>query len=866
MDIHGEYINRRGERIRLYIRAGGAGDYEIGDKEGAEFYFTANAITIRNEANDLFDVMRRKSAEINLLCRNWHPELFSLSVRSAVVNIYIDSECVFAGFVEPQVYKQPYNSVYDTLSIHCVDLLTALNYSRYGEVTADDYHEKKQRAGVESLAAILKKIIRENSVGLDILNGRETVMYEDESVRTLGGSCIFTNTYLTELLFFDDSTRDMWRSSKVVEEILKYLNLHIIQRGFDLFVFSWQSLKAGGGSFKELGGVSGKNLNGGSFDITEATSADCDTELEVHEAYNRFGIVCHLKREDDIFSSPFDRNIAHVTERERLAMSEYKFVPKIDAEPHSDIHKVEYYDTVYVRDWFFSRMRNDGWSFRRVEERKEEQVCDMLFNLQRHSYTAAMFVSRSEKSASRHSQKVSTGKTRDIVISVNGTDVDYPRSPWWVFMNRYHQQPILSYKGNRYANLSSADPSRVNYIVFKGSMLLEPVAWRSFSYSQKEDDGYDLSGYSASNQPFEDGYATLDSACYYRYDANGRAQVWKAKKDEQGTAGTGEWDYTEERRCFAPPSPDMKPAYPPALREKGARMYVPLLVCQLVIGDKVLTQRNASDPTSFHWEDYEEKTDGWSEEEARNAQTFTLGVELSESDMLVGKELKIYNNITPEMGVSGNGTAIPIPSGSHVSGKVRFSVLGVSDPKAEDVDGTLQVADAREVSSGQEQPIIPHVSNIFIRDFELTLGKNEDEGEKEDADTIHYRSANRGGYENEKDGIEFYIHSALTGDEIEMLGANDAGCLSVALSENKRDGVKQVFSAGNIAKPEQLYLNAYHDELSRPKIELKQRVFGDKSVTLWDKWRSQSLGRDMYVQGYDLDLSDGEATLYLREM
>lgn len=869
MDIHGEYINKRGERIRLYIKtASGSSEYEIGDDAEAEFFFAAtNAIVIRNEANDLFDVMRKKSADINLLCRNWHPELFSLTVRSAIVNIYIDSECVFAGFIEPQMYKQPYNALYDLLSIHCVDMLTALSYAHYGDGIAGNYHVKKGRAGLRSFGAIIKEILSQNSAGLNILTGGGVSVYEDESVKAYNGLNIFAEAYLTELLFFEDSSRDVWSDSKVVEEILKYLNMHIVQRGFDVFVYTWSALKSSSGTFVELGGGGGKVIGGETHDITEASAADCNTELEIHEAYNRLGIVCHLKRDEDIFRSPFSKTIAHVVESERLVISEYKFIPKIDREPHTDTHKVEYYDTVYVRDWFFSRMRNDGWSFRRVKERNEEQICDVFFNLQRHSYTAAMFVSRSEKSASRYEPNASTGKTRDIVISVNGSDIDYPNRPWWVFMNEYQQQPILSFAGNKYTNLSSVDPQRTNYIVFKGSMLLEPVAWRSFSYSEKEDEGYNLSGYTESNVPYEQGYATLDTVCYYRYDANGKNGVWKAKKDEAGIAGTGEWDYTEEKRGFVPPSPDMKAAYPPKVRDKNAKMYVPLLVCQLVIGNKVLTQRKVDDPTSYNWEEYKEVKDGWSEEDARNAQVFTLGVELGESDFLVGKEVRLYNNIVPSMHVSGEGTAIPVPSSANVTGKVRFSVLGVLDPKAEDVDGTLCVKGLNEVETGKEQRIMPHISNIFLRELDLNLGKDEEEDEKDDAESIHYRSMNKGGYVNEKDGIDFYVHSALTKEEIERFGANDAGCLSTAMMSNngKKEGITKIFSFGKVAKPEELYIDANYKEYSKPKIELRQRIIGDKSVTLWDKWNSAALGRTLFLQGYDLDLSEGETILYLRE-
>lgn len=61
---------------------------------------------------------------------------FSTSCRDAVVNIYKNDTCIFAGFIEPQTLSQPYNDRWDELELNCIDALSALQYSKYKNVGA----------------------------------------------------------------------------------------------------------------------------------------------------------------------------------------------------------------------------------------------------------------------------------------------------------------------------------------------------------------------------------------------------------------------------------------------------------------------------------------------------------------------------------------------------------------------------------------------------------------------------------------------------------------------------------------------------------------------------------------------------------
>lgn len=120
----------------------------IGD-EGSGIYFPAESpVVINNCINDTFDVLLRSSATVKLQTRDFLPDLFSKTCRDTVINIFKGGKCVFAGFVDPQTYSQGFNEIYDEIELSCIDMLTALQYSKYGNAgwPGVDFDQLKEMA------------------------------------------------------------------------------------------------------------------------------------------------------------------------------------------------------------------------------------------------------------------------------------------------------------------------------------------------------------------------------------------------------------------------------------------------------------------------------------------------------------------------------------------------------------------------------------------------------------------------------------------------------------------------------------------------------------------------------------------------
>lgn len=262
MKIHGSFINRLGDTVAVEIttRTGGAADMEIGTEE-VGLWFDADApVAIRAEANGPDDVLLRHSCTIRLLSRSFVPSLFCASCLDAVAMVSSNGRCVFAGYIEPMAYSQPFAEALDTLEINCIDALSALQYFRYGGAGSPDvsFEALKRAARQRSFAHVIKAAIGGVAAGL---GGGVRLLYDGS--RAMGsdtGAGVLSRLAVSELLFLGDTEDDAWGMDEVVSETLRYLDLHIVQQGTDFLVFSWQTLKAGGGertiAWHDLGGGS----------------------------------------------------------------------------------------------------------------------------------------------------------------------------------------------------------------------------------------------------------------------------------------------------------------------------------------------------------------------------------------------------------------------------------------------------------------------------------------------------------------------------------------------------------------------------------------------------------------------------------
>lgn len=897
MYIHGSFLSQQSDTITVHIVTGNdrTQTIEIGT-EKADVYFSEDSAEIENEVNDTFDVLLRNSAKIRLLCGNLIKDLFSTSCRDAVVNIYKNDTCIFAGFIEPQTLSQPYNDRWDELELNCIDALSALQYSKYKNVGALGviYAFVKAEAAQRSFYDIATEILQGVTEGLDILGNQNIKFWYDGSkavdAQTANRYQVFKQLSISDLLFLGDDESDVWQQDEVLEELLKYLNLHIVQDGFNFYIFSWESVKAAPDKiiWHDIVANSTKTTAQQAVTIALANVADCDTTISIGDVYNQLLLTAKVEDIESVIESPLDDD---------LLVSPYINKQKYLTEYSSDGEGKTAYNAFYamthnqkttygagaITDWYVQVMRNKQWTFP-MKGNTDIDIVDYFGSEGTNQHAlpdwlgqapgAAIMALGSVKMNTANDDNSPTSKvnmTNYLVVSVNGNGIDNDENKTYPSVADIQKNiPYAVYTGNKAGGVfSPPDEETTNYIVLSGKVILNPIMRQTNTYTKlhnKEWHGGLPIGLKE-NEIYV-WHQTVPS----RNNGDGRyytRQYWQAETPDKEVswhegADSGFYPYTGE----GPEEYEFK--YSAVGDSTDTISKVAVLACMLVIGDKCVVETGTDGQTTdFVWQKYKERSECQSDDEYYQ-QCFTIGFDPKIGDKLVGTEFSIQNNIDYKMGIDAEGIAIPITKGDKISGQVRFMILGP-------VNATWDVITRRHPTffrhtkwSSSSVPLLAHVSSILIKSFEVKVySDNGLISNGNDDNDIIYMSDTKETFVNKKDDLEFKINSALTATECAKLGVSNTVKLSTPLNISTGDGVLEVYDRnGNVkAKPEQIYVDSYYTEYHKPCIVMEQKLRDiDNVVSLFNHYRHEALGKEFFVQGIGRNLIEGRADLTLKEI
>jgi hypothetical protein len=897
MYIHGSFLSQQSDTITVHIVTGNdrTQTIEIGT-EKADVYFSEDPAEIENEVNDTFDVLLRNSAKIRLLCGNLIKDLFSTSCRDAVVNIYKNDTCIFAGFIEPQTLSQPYNNRWDELELNCIDALSALQYSKYKNVGALGviYAFVKAEAAQRSFYDIATEILKGVTEGLDILGNQNIKFWYDGSkavdAQTANRYQVFKQLSISDLLFLGDDESDVWQQDEVLEELLKYLNLHIVQDGFNFYIFSWESVKATPDKiiWHDIVANSTKTTAQQAVTIALANVADCDTTISIGDVYNQLLLTAKVENIESVIESPLDDD---------LLVSPYINKQKYLTEYSSDGEGKTAYNAFYamthnqkttygagaITDWYVQVMRNKQWTFP-MKGNTDIDIVDYFGSEGTNQHAlpdwlgqapgAAIMALGSVKMNTANDDNSPTSKvnmTNYLAVSVNGNGIDNDENKTYPSVADIQKNiPYAVYTGNKAGGVfSPSDEKTTNYIVLSGKVILNPIMRQTNTYTNlhnKEWHGGLPMGLKE-NEIYV-WHQTVPS----RNNGDGRyytRQYWQAETPDKEVswhegADSGFYPYTGE----GPEEYEFK--YSAVGDSTDTISKVAVLACMLVIGDKCVVETGTDGQTTdFVWQKYKERSECQSDDEYYQ-QCFTIGFDPKIGDKLVGTEFSIQNNIDYKMGIDAEGIAIPITKGDKISGQVRFMILGP-------VNATWDIITRRHPTffrhtkwSSSSVPLLAHVSSILIKSFEVKVySDNGLISNGNDDNDIIYMSDTKETFVNKKDDLEFKINSALTATECAQLGVSNTVKLSTPLNISTGDGVLEVYDRnGNVkAKPEQIYVDSYYTEYHKPRIVMEQKLRDiDNVVSLFNHYRHEALGKEFFVQGIGRNLIEGRADLTLKEI
>lgn len=891
MYLHGHFYNQREERIEVHILTGGDRTKEtvIGEKNG-ELSFTDDPVELTSQVNDTFDHLLCQQATVRLLARNFVPDFFCASCRDAVVNIYREGECLFAGFIEPQSYSQGYNEEFDEIELSCIDALTALQYAKYRDVGSLGvlYNVVKAEAEQRTFLAMLKEILGGVTAELDIVGGNAMRYLYDGSkaVDDLAGNhyAIFGQLTVSELLFLGDEEDDVWQQDEVLEEILKYLNLHIVQDGFTFYLFSWESVKGDERIYwRDLQTGASVTTARQTTDIVTGLVTDTDTTISVGEVYNKIMLTAKVESMESVIESPLDNDfLKSPFSNKQKYMTEYssdgegsKAINAFDAMTHGQETS---YSGGCVTDWYVQMMNNSQWLFPKSGSGNlMEEYCSEGRNqhilpnwLAKNQGAAIIALGKVEKKTDGkdNSPTSKVEMTNYLVVSVNGNCDDKEATTYPNTNSLKAGIPRAVYNGSMTGGVfSPTDEGTTNYIVLSGKLVLNPVMALTDTYKAI----YNYDGGKWGNLFTGIGKwsgVTVPS----RNNGDGRyytQQWWKAALPNETVA----WDM-ETAHGFVPftdTGPQLYEFKYSAIGDGSDHISkVGVLACMLIIGDKCVVEKGTEGQvTDFEWRKYK-TLEECSNEDEYYQQCFTIGFDPKIGDKIVGTKFDLQNNVNYELGIDAEGIAIPIKKADKVSGRVKFMILGPVNALWDVVTRRHKTWFRHTKWNSTTIPLLAHVSSIMVEQFEVKIYSDNGLVNNTGDNDLVYMSDTKESFVNVKDDIEMKINSALTAAECQALDVTDSVKMSTPLNTLTGEGLLAVYdySRGMSAKPEQLYVDYYYKEWHAPRVVMTQKLTDTDGgiVSLFAHYRHPMMDKTFFVQGISRNLEEGYAEMTLKEI
>ncbi len=203
MTIAGSFVNMKGDVVGVTITLATAkGDDVAIEPDGVLEFAADDTVTIDSGVNDSLDVAQQHGCTINLHARAYVGALYTSEYKDGKVDVTVNGDCVFSGWLEPRVLSMPFNELYDDLSLQAVDSLSACQYSKYGDVKdTSGYNSAVEKTSLRTFKALLKDALDH---GTDS-DGGYNVWWDASRATEDGGGDVWTGLKVSDMAFLGDS-------------------------------------------------------------------------------------------------------------------------------------------------------------------------------------------------------------------------------------------------------------------------------------------------------------------------------------------------------------------------------------------------------------------------------------------------------------------------------------------------------------------------------------------------------------------------------------------------------------------------------------------------------------------------------------
>lgn len=835
----------------------GTNVYEINDKSKNLIFDADEPITIDRVAEDVLTPIIKTTCTINLLTKVYlGDDLFQPNPTTIKCVVYnTDSkDILFWGYVTPASYNQDFNSTYNSIQIQCIDFLSTLQYSYYYDNNYAQAVIKSQTAGgFSTFSSIIYRMFLSVKITdvpdnvVDLSTGR--IIYISKQNKVFDDS--IKHCMINDSVYLGESDEDHKSNEDVLNDILTYLSFNIVIDGKDVIIFH-----------RDIQTNLVYNVVRYNYIITDTNDksvgyypADSNPRLledsltfSNDEIYNKITIKCSRDTNDESVSSPLDTdNLESPYDHKELYMREYiswgegssaldGFKSMLKGEQWS-------YESAITRLWYMRYLTNTMWKLNYAGKDITQYIKDtegitttpaqqkyMEYLKNNYGFPCLMELSvGDERNNTGYLNNATFTSSKYLCISINGNlDDSANRMP----TDTQTQKFSIEYNGGSSLNYTPSSSDTVNYIVFSSKMKYEPRVPTTtpvggdfynttFADLLKSVDNT-IKTTTNNINPYSTPIVTEVSSLFHqtvdlKTDMNGYYAQQYYMDDSTGTP-----KQMNDKIYLTPPCDleglyNLNYDYSSDWDTTDKISKLSTIICQMWVDDgttKKYVSETFNGTTDVNGRKLSVYT--WTTTESY----FTLGVDPSINDKIIGTEFDMSNNITNDMNIDVHGMAIPIKYTDKIAGVLHFKMCGLVDNGWNDITRRHPTLFRHTEWTDTYKYIFSHASALWIKDFSCKI--YSDLGGKSvmnDADIV-YTSDENMDYVRQYNDIDFNISSALTTDEAVAMKVKNNLYTNMVYNDNKTPCTTVFGYDSTYNKAEKHYINYYY-----PLISTKTQIW-----------------------------------------
>lgn len=369
----------------------------------------------------------------------------------------------------------------------------------------------------------------------DIIPGYVTTtitpkVYYDSSKKYVNDHEIFDELSIDPKVWMGDEPDDMIPNDEIVNDIMQYLNLHIIQIGYNFYIFDWYTVYGQNAeiTWYEIYSKTTMTDNKHQVHVHLGDYKSSDTNISMAEVYNQLKATCTIDKFDEVIKSPFDdEDLYSKYKRPQMYMREHvvegtlrypanefaRIMLNKDYVPQGSEWAESIKDSYFI-EWWMQVMQNDKWSFKlngnnvystNVYADANGVYYDqwkLLEYIQNTPFASGLIKwGHGDKRNWQNWLNVENITSFDtyMVIGVNGNGQN-AKYNYNINQQGPHGQYVvdgvphpdssdlqnanmsIEYYDNTEINYSPTDDETINYLVFSGKFTLQPFVQKTGSY------------------------------------------------------------------------------------------------------------------------------------------------------------------------------------------------------------------------------------------------------------------------------------------------------------------------------------------------------------------------------------------------